>query len=82
MASSSSHSSNPEDSGFQATEHKIADMTINEKTTVDDEVDDDPAFEGTKSAPDDRIAMQRMGKKQQLIVSRSQPFSYLVGNTY
>ena len=35
---------------------------------ADDEVDNDEIFDGTKSAPEDTLAMQRMGKKQQLIV--------------
>lgn len=41
---------------------------VGEKTISEDDVDHDPAFEGTKSAPEDRLNMQRMGKKQQLIV--------------
>lgn len=39
---------------------------INE--VADEEVDNDETYEDTKSAPEDALNMQRMGKKQQLIV--------------
>ena len=38
------------------------------KDTKHDETEDDPEFIGTQSAQNDKLAMQRMGKKQQLIV--------------
>ena len=50
-----------------AVDEQPADMAI-EKGISDD--DDDHGFEGTKSTADDKLDMQRLGKKQQLIVGR------------
>lgn len=70
MAPPSPQSDPTTDTVYEMTGQKTTNTLVDEKLTMEDEVDDDPAFEGTKSAPDDKLAMQRMGKKQQLIVRR------------
>ena len=53
-------------------DRKVAHFDVSEKNkelAADEEVvDHDPNFTGTKSTADDRYNMERMGKKQQLIV--------------
>lgn len=70
--SSNSSSSNAQNNEFEMEERKTARFDVGEKTNElpSDEavVDQDPDFQGTKSTADDRLAMQRLGKKQQLIV--------------
>ena len=70
MAASSPHATSAGGHPFELTEQKSSAIVMDshEKMSTDDEVDSDPAFEGTKSAPEDKMAMERMGKKQQLIV--------------
>lgn len=67
-------SSEPQVSEFEMTDRKTtqfavdeqpADMAV-EKGVAED--DNDLGFEGTKSTADDKLDMQRLGKKQQLIV--------------
>ena len=60
----------PSDGAFEMADNKVAQFEAGEKAPSEEELDNDPEFEGTKSAPEDRLAMQRMGKKQQLIVRR------------
>ena len=74
MAEESSHSSSsaPRGDQIEMTDRKAPHFDVGEKATeVGGEregVDNDPAFEGTKSTADDRLDMERLGKKQQLIV--------------
>jgi len=68
MADVNSHSVSPATDDFEMADQKAPRYEVGEKTISEDDVDHDPAFEGTKSAPEDRLNMQRMGKKQQLIV--------------
>ena len=74
MAAVSSHSSspNPHNNEFEMVDGKTARFEIGEKANElpsgEAIVDRDPDFQGTKSTADDRLAMQRLGKKQQLIV--------------
>ena len=74
----SSHSSNssPKANNFEMTDRKV--NIVKEKTRDlagdEDIVDHDPEFVGTKSTADDRLAMQRLGKKQQLIVGSEDQF--------
>lgn len=74
MAETSSHASFslPHEHEFEMAEHKAAHFEVVGKTKelpADEEaVDQDPDFEGTKSTAQDRLAMQRLGKKQQLVV--------------
>lgn len=69
---SSSSSSAARDAPIEMTDRKVhtvvADMAIDEK--VDDA---DPDFAGTKSTVEDKLQMERLGKKQQLIVSLQYP---------
>ena len=58
----------PTDGAFETADNKVAQFELGEKAASQEELVNDPEFEGTKSAPEDRLAMQRMGKKQQLIV--------------
>jgi hypothetical protein len=58
----------PNDGTFEMADNKVAQFEAGEKPPSEGELANDPEFEGTKSAPEDRLAMQRMGKKQQLIV--------------
>ena len=67
---SSHSSSSPRANDFEMTDRKVT--IVHEKdrglTAEEEVVDHDPDFAGTKSTADDRLDMQRLGKKQQLIV--------------
>ena len=69
---SSHSSSSPRANDFEMVDRKgtIVSEKSRELTGEEEVVDHDPDFAGTKSTADDRLDMQRLGKKQQLIVRR------------
>ena len=59
---------------FEMNDRKATHVSVGElaaKREFGEGEEHDGEFEGTKSSPDDKMQMQRLGKKQQLIVSWS-----------
>ena len=81
--SSYSSSSEPRNYDFEMADRKDARFQVGEKpaeSRIGGAIEDnDAAFEGTKSSADDQLDMQRLGKKQQLIV-RCDLYPYWMGN--